>query len=194
MSNQSKKVRFIVYGGVLAALSIILYFIEFPIIPGLNYLKIDASDLPAVIAGVLLSPFAAVAVELIKVIVHVVIVGFGSTMGFGDLISFIVGSALTVSYSAVFRSMAKHNDRKILNAVAAGATGLIAMTAVGVIANYFIAPPYFNFMLHVKLTSAMLWAAIGGASTLNVVKSILIMIVMLPILGIFKKRIKNFDI
>ncbi|HEX2937698.1 MAG TPA: ECF transporter S component [Ruminiclostridium sp.] len=185
----NKKTKFIVYTGVMAALSIILYFIEFPIIPGSNYLMIDASDLPAAIAGIILGPGAAVAVELIKVLFHVIVKGMGSTMGFGDLINFIVGVAVTVPFSAVYRAAAKRFSNKFTAMVLAGISGLVSMAAVGVVANYFIAPPYFEFFLHFKLTPPALWAAIGSATILNIVKSILIAVVMIPIITLLNKKV-----
>jgi len=181
-----------VYTGVLSALSIILYFIEFPVIPGVNYLMIDVSDLPAIIAGVAMGPGAAVAVELIKALVHVVIKGMGSTMGFGDLINFIVGTALTVPFSLVYRSMTKHGKGKYISLLFAGLSGMAAMAAAGVAANYLIAPPYFKFMLHVELTGAALWAAIGGATILNLLKSAVVALLMVPVIGVAKKRIMPF--
>lgn len=188
MLNQSKT-RFIVYTGVLSALAIILYFIAFPVIPGSNYLKIDAGDLPAVVAGIIMGPLAAIAVEFIKVLIHVVIRGFGSTMGFGDLINFIVGVALTVPFSGVWRTMSKRGFGKYISVLAAGVAGLICMVLAGVIGNYLIAPLYFEFFLHFKLTGAALWAAIGSATILNLIKSVLLAVVMFPIIALLSRKI-----
>lgn len=190
MSKQSKATRFIVFTGVFSAIAIILYFIEFPIIPGSSYLMIDLSDLPAAVAGVMLGPVAAVAVELIKVIIHVVVKGFGSTMGFGDLINFIVGVALTVPFSAVFRTLVKKEKSRVFAVLIAGITGLVSMAAAGVIGNYIIAPPYFEFVVHFKLSGAMLWAAIGSATILNIIKSALLAVIMLPVLTAGKSFFK----
>jgi riboflavin transporter FmnP len=189
MSQSSKKTRLIVYTGLLSALAIILYFFEFPVIPGLGYLKIDASDVPAAAAGVIMGPAAAVFVELIKAIVHVLIKGIGTTMGFGDIVNFVIGSALTVSYSVVFRKMSKTSVNRYLTAVIAGIVGIAAMVAAGVIGNYFIAPPYFRFVMNTELGGAALWTAIGGASILNVIKSAFVAVVMLPIIGIMKRYV-----
>lgn len=188
MSKQGKTTRFIVYTGLLSALAIILYILEFPVFSG--YLKIDAGDLPAAIGGVMMGPVAAVVIELIKVVVGFIIKG-SSTMGFGDLINFIVGIALTVPFAAVFRAVTKRGHGRYLAVILGGIAGMAVMVAVGVVANYLIAPPYFNFVMHVKLSGAALWAAIGSASILNLLKSVLVMVVMLPVIGALKGRMAS---
>lgn len=188
MPRQSRRTKLIVYTGVMSALAIILFFIEFPVIPGLDYLMIDASDLPAAIAGIVAGPACAAAVELVKVIVHLAVKGIGSTMGFGDLVNFIVGAALTVSFSAVWRFFAGKGTGKYLSALFAGIAGIVCMTLAGIAANYFIAPPYFEFFVHIKLSGAALWAAIGGATVLNLIKSALMAVVMIPVAGVISKK------
>lgn len=193
---QYAKTRRLVYAAMFAAMSIVLYFFEFPVIPGLPYLKVDLSDLPAVIAAVFLGLPAGVAIELIKNVVHVVIRGFGDTMGFGDLINFLVGSALTVSFAGVFRPMVSGRlfKGKLATPAKAIAPALVAavagMTAAGVVFNYLIAPPYFQFFLHVRLGGAALWGAIGGASILNVVKAVLVSLVSLPLIMVGRRYLK----
>lgn len=188
MSKQSRATRFMVFTGVFSALAAVLSFLEFSIIPWYQYLKVDLGDLPAAIAGVMMGPVAAVAVELIKVIIHAVGTGGGGTMGFGDLINFIVGLALTVPFSAVMRLMLRKKRNRYISVLVAGIAGMATMCAAGVIGNYFIAPPYFEFVLHFKLTGAILWGAIGSATILNIVKSALIAVLMIPVTAAMKKQ------
>lgn len=193
---QYAKTRRLVFAAMFAAMSIVLYFFEFPLIPGLPYLKVDLSDLPAVIAAVFLGLPAGVAIELIKNVVHVVIRGFGDTMGFGDLINFLVGSALTVSFAGVFRPMVSGRlfKGRLATPAKAIAPALVAavagMTAAGVVFNYLIAPPYFHFFLHISLGGAALWGAIGGASILNVVKAVLVSLLSLPLIMVGRRYLK----
>lgn len=169
---KSKNSRVIVMAGMFSALSFILYLIEFPIIPGLDYLKIDLSDFPAAAAGILLGPGAGLAVELVKNLLHLLFKGLGSTMGFGDLINFIVGIALVLPLSVIWRGFTAKGRGYIFTALTAGIAALAAMAAAGVIGNYLIAPPYFRAVLHFTLSSAALWSAIGAATVLNIIKSV----------------------
>jgi Predicted membrane protein len=185
MSRQAKATRFIVYNGVLAAAAVVLIFLEIPLIPGL---KIDASDIPAAAAGVLMGPFSAVAVEFIKVLIHLLVKGFADSMGYGDLMNFIVGVAFTVPFSIVFRKLAKREMNRLLAITLAGLAGMAVMVAAGVVGNYFIAPPFFKFYMHTTFSSPVLWGFIGSATILNVVKSVLISVLMAPITAVIKRR------
>src|SRR5699024_11313930 len=92
MSNQAKSSRLIklIVIGLLGAISLILFFISFPLPMLPPYLKVDFSDIPALIAGIIFSPIAGVLVILVKYGLYFVI------SGLTDLIvvvaSFLVGS------------------------------------------------------------------------------------------------------
>lgn len=185
MSKQAKATRYLVYSGVLSAAAIVLMFLEIPLVPGL---KIDLSDIPAAAAGVLMGPFAAVGVEFVKVLIHLIFKGFADSMGYGDLMNFIVGVAFTVPFSFVFRKQSQNAKNERTAIIFAGIAGLIAMVAAGVIGNYFIAPPFFKFYMHTTFSSAVLWGFIGSATILNLSKSVLIALLMAPITALFKRR------
>lgn len=171
-SKTLQATRFIVYTGVLAAMATVLYFIEFPVIPGLSFLKFDPSDLPAAVAGVVLGPAAAVLVEFLKCSIHLLVRGFGDSLGFGDLMNFLVGVSLTVPLSAVLRRLMKTGRDRFPAVLLAGAAGMAGMVAAGVVFNFLIDPPYIGVCYHTTLSSAALWSVIGGATVLNLVKSV----------------------
>ena len=102
--------------------------------------------------------------------------------------NFIVGVALTVPFSAVYRSLSKRSVERYMTVIAAGIAGMAAMVAAGVLGNFFIAPPYFEFYLHINFTSVVLWGYIGSATILNVAKAALVGILMYPLTGVIKKR------
>ena len=58
---------------LLAAIAVVLMYFEFPI-PGFPpFLKIDLSDIPALIGSFALGPIAGVVIELIKIILFTLI-------------------------------------------------------------------------------------------------------------------------
>ena len=175
--NAARSTRIIVFTGVLSALAIVLYFLEFPAFT--QYLKVDLSDLPAAVAGILFGPPAAVAVELIKNAAHLPV---STSMGFGELMNFIVGVALTAPLAATVRAMRRKGRKQATSTLAAGAAGLCAMVLAGVAGNYLIAPPYFEAVLHVTLQGGVLWAAIGSATLLNLIKSVIVTLLLLPVM------------
>jgi riboflavin transporter FmnP len=185
-ANLSEKTRYIVFMGVLTLIATVLYFIEIPLFSG--YLKLDFSDLPALLAGVMFGPMSGVAVELIKNVFHLCIRGLGDTLGYGNLMNFIVGSAAVAAYSAAVRAALRRGHRRAAF-VAAGAAGMAAMVAAGIVGNYLIAPPFFSAMMHVTLTGAALWAAVGAATLLNVIKSAMLAAVAPPVMTALRKYI-----
>ena len=79
---------------MLTAVSAVLQFLEFsiPIIP--SFVKLDLSDIPALIGTFVLGPLYGVVIELVKNIIHL---PFGSSLGVGELCNFIFGAVFTFS-------------------------------------------------------------------------------------------------
>jgi riboflavin transporter FmnP len=181
----NKKTRYVVFTGVFSLLAIVLYFIEIPLF--WVYLKVDLSDLPALLAGIMFGPAAGVTVELIKNLVHVAFKGLGETFGYGDLMNFIVGVAVVVPFSSVMRLMLRKKRGIAIASLFSGLAGLVVMVAAGVIGNYLLAPPYFKALLHISMDGAALWSAIGMATLLNLIKSVMLAVLVPPILIATKK-------
>ena len=92
---------------MLTAISFVLFLLEFPLFAALGHLKTDLSDIPALFAGIVYGPGAAVIIELLKNVIELIFKGIGTQMGFGNLMNFIVGCAYVVPFSILFRSLKK---------------------------------------------------------------------------------------
>ncbi len=190
-TRQQKTLRMVMLG-LLTAISILLYYFEVPFFS--SYLKLDFSDLPAAVAAILFGPLAGIAVELIKNLLFFLTRDIGATMGYGSLINFIVGTALVVPLSVVVRAWI-HRGHQWLTAIPLGGiTGLASMVAVGVVANYLIAPPFFLHVLHVPLGGAALWGAIGSATILNLAKSVLTTVILVPVMAAVQKNTHSLKV
>ena len=83
--------------GILAAMAVILYYIEIPVVA---FYKLDLSTLPAILAGFAMGPIPGVAVVVIKNLVHML---GTSTACVGELADIIMstkksqGSAVVIS-------------------------------------------------------------------------------------------------
>jgi len=84
---------------MLSAIAFILMFLELkvPLFP--EFLKIDISDLPALVGAFAFGPLAGVLVELIKNLLHLLRT---STGGVGELANFLVGIALVIPAAYVY--------------------------------------------------------------------------------------------
>lgn len=62
--------RQLVTMALMCAIGTLLSFIEFPLLPGVTWLKFDASNMPAMVAGFAYSPAGGVAVGIVTAIIH----------------------------------------------------------------------------------------------------------------------------
>lgn len=134
MNNNTNKMVKI---SLLSALALILMYIDFPIIPLFPWLKIDLSDVPALMAVFGFGPLAGVLIELIKNIVIVLIKGTQTGL-IGEVANFLVGVALILPAGLVY-----HKNKSKKTAILGMILGAVCMELVGIIANvYFLLPAY----------------------------------------------------
>lgn len=132
-------IRKIAVTAILAAMSSVLMFINFsiPIMP--SFIKVDFSELPALVASFTMGPIYGVLVCLIKNLVNLFQT---STMGIGELSNFILGSIFVFSAGLIYKHR-KNRKSALLGAV----IGSSLMACIGLFTNYFLVYPiYENFM------------------------------------------------
>jgi len=127
---------------MLSAVSFVLMLLSFPIAAVFPaFLKLDLSDLPALLGGFALGPVAGILIELIKNILNILIKGT-DTGGVGELSNFIVGCFFVVPASIIYVS---HKSKR--NAYLGLLIGTLFMTVSACFSNYYlIIPLYQKFM------------------------------------------------
>ncbi len=191
MEKQNKKsITKLSVIAMLSAVSFALFLLEFPVIPSLGHLKLDFSDIPALIGGIIYGPFAAVVVEFIKNLIELLVKGVGTQMGFGNLMNFIVGCAYVVPFTACYRKFSK-NSKTIKTILIGSVLGLVSILIFGFIANYFIAPLFFKYFLGINLTSEGLWTAVWGATVINAIKGVMLSLFSFPVIKVVNDRLKK---
>ncbi len=150
--NKSTPLNKLIKVALLSAIAYILMFAELalPIFP--NFLKLDVSDLPAIIGALALGPIYGVAVELIKNLLHLMQTTSG---GVGELANFLVGTALIVPAGLIYQV-----KRTKLGAGLGLGVGVLTMALMGALANYYILLPFYQSMMPIE-------AIIEWASTVN---------------------------
>ena len=168
---------------MLSAIAFVLMLLEFPVapIPAAAHLKMDLSDIPALFGAIVYGPVAGIVIELIKNALELLIKGFGTQMGFGNLMNFIVGCAFVVPFSAVYLTL-KKKEKENKGIVLGSVIGFLAIVIIGLGANYVVAPLFFKHFLGITFDDATLWAAIGTATIVNAVKGAMLSIVSVPII------------
>ena len=87
--------RTITMTALLAAISYVLAFFEFPVPLSPSFARMDLSDLPALIGAFAFGPVTGVMIELIKNILQLLST---STGGIGELANFLMGGILCTGY------------------------------------------------------------------------------------------------
>lgn len=139
----TKNTRYIAKIGILAAIAVILMFFEVPLPMMPSFLKLDASELPAIIGAFVLGPMAGVGVELIKNLLHA---ANTQTMGIGEIANFLVGVAFILPAGYLYQ---KYQSR--IGAIMSLTVGTLSMMITASLLNYFILLPLYQAMLHFPL-------------------------------------------
>ena len=95
-----QNLRTLTMTAMLAAVSAVLMFFSFsvPFVP--SFLKLDFSELPALIASFALGPVSGVAVCLVKNLINLM---FSTTGGVGELSNFFLGTAFVLPAGFIYR-------------------------------------------------------------------------------------------
>ncbi|MBQ5426062.1 MAG: ECF transporter S component [Pseudobutyrivibrio sp.] len=132
-------VRKMTVTAMLSAIAFVLMFLDtaVPIMP--SFIKLDLSELPALMAAFALGPVWGVIVCLIKNLLHLLMT---TTGGVGELSNFILGAAFVLPAGLIY-----HHKKTKKNAIIGALVGSVIMGAISFPSNYFIVyPVYYNFM------------------------------------------------
>ena len=135
---------------MLSAVAFILMFIEFPIpmlIP--SFVKMDFSDLPALLGAFALGPVYGVVISFMKNLLHIVIKGT-STACVGALCNFMLGAVFSAVAGVIYKH---HKSRK--TAIIGAIAGAAAMAVFSVPSNYFITYPAYVQFYHMPLEAIL---------------------------------------
>ena len=161
MSIQEKnrrRVRYIAVTGMLSALSTILMMISFsvPFMP--SFIKLDFSEMPALIAAFSMGPLAGVAVCFVKNLINL---PFTTTACVGEFANFLLGCCLVLPAGLLYQY---RKNRKM--ALIGSLLGAAAMAAVGLPLNYFVTYPIYAKVLPLEAIVGMYQAIAPGVDGL----------------------------
>ncbi len=175
-NNVSKTTNFLVKSAVLSAIAVIFMYFEFPILPAFPFLKIDLSDVPALIGGFALGPAAGLIIEAFKNVLIMIIRGSESG-GVGNLANFIIGASFVYPAALIY-----HRRRTFKSALVSMLVAIVSMAFFGVLANYFILIPLYmknmptdkliNYVISGIIPFNMIKGAIISVSTLAIYKKV----------------------
>jgi riboflavin transporter FmnP len=181
--SKKQNVMLIVKVGLLAAMSTVLAMFSMPILPLFSWLKIDLSDIPALVGGFIYGPFVGLLVELVKNLVQLT---NSFTGGVGEVANFLIGGSFIFTASLIY---VKNKTKK--GAVIGVICGTIVMTIVGILSNVYILIPLYKKLMHLEINLSQY--VVAGVIPFNIIKGALVSLVTILIYKkisiLFKEKI-----
>ena len=179
--------------GILSAIAYVLMFISVPLPIFPSFLKIDLSDIPAIFGGRSLGPIAGIAIVIIKNFLQGITAS--TTGGVGEFANVIIGGSYVLIICLFYRKW-----KNIKSVVAGGLVGIVAMTIMGCIMNYYIMMPLYATVYGMPLDAIIQMGTVINSKVtdlytfviwmiapFNIIKATLMTVVTLPL---FKKMEK----
>ena len=161
---------------LLAAVSLVLFFISFPLPLLPPYLKVDLSDVPALLAGMIFSPIAGVLVVLLKNVMYFAFKG--ATDPIGIPANFIAGTLYVFPVAYLY-----HKYKGVKSVVVGLIIGTVAMASIMSILNYLIILPAYSWVMGIDdwvSSTAKMATVMGAILPFNFLKGIIVSILFIP--------------
>lgn len=133
---------------MIGAIAFVVMKFEFPIMPGVSFLKMDFSDVIVVITTFIFGIGGGVAVAAIKCLLSLIFAGFALPSLVGELAALLASMAFALPFYFLAGSV-KEEDRKSLKGYLLPALGLLlgvlSLTVVMALANQFLLTPVYAY-------------------------------------------------
>lgn len=176
--------------GMLSAIAYVLMLLKFPILPAFSFLKLDFSDIPALLAVLIFGPGAGILVELIKNILDYAMTGSETGVPVGHLSNFAAGIIFILPVYYIYQKL-KSKKGMIIALV----LGTVIMSLAMSVLNYFLVLPAYTWFLGMPemSTSAMREMIVMGILPFNLIKgaltSVLFVVLFEKLYSWFKKQL-----
>ncbi|MCR4841739.1 MAG: ECF transporter S component [Eubacterium sp.] len=134
-NSKTTNVRVLTVTAMMIAISAVLQYLEFgiPFVPG--FIKLDFSDLPALIGSFALGPVSGIIIALGKNLLHCLV---SQSATVGELANFILSCAFVVPAGVIYK-LKKTRSRALWGSV----VGAVVAALISVPSNYFIVYPFY---------------------------------------------------
>ncbi|PTM59623.1 ECF transporter S component [Desmospora activa] len=174
---------------LLSCFAFLMQYLDFPLPPFPAFLRVDFSEVPALVAGLLFGPWMGVLVEFIKNLLHFIFTGSEAGLPIGEMSNFVAGSIFVVLTVWIARR---------ISGLKGLISGLIVATAVMAvvmsIANYWVVLPAYAFLINWTVEGPEKTALVlYGIGPFNLIKGLLIALVFLPLYLRLKPRLQQMS-
>ena len=163
--KQEKKLNKMIKISLLSAIAFILMYVEIPVIPAFPWLRMDLSDVPALMGAFAFGPLIGVIIELFKNILIILFKGTATGL-VGELANFLVGISLVLPASIIY-----HRKKSKKTAIIGMILGFLSIEVVAILVNIYILLPVFGMHMAGK---ELINYIVFGLIPFNGVKSIIV--------------------
>jgi len=170
--------------GMLSAFSYVLMLLNFPL-PGFpSFLKVDFSDIPAIIAAMIMGPVAGILVELLKNILDLLTTGSETGVPVGHIANFVTGILFVLTVYFIYLKVKSKKGLAV-----ALVTSTIVTAVVMSVLNYYVFLPMYYIFLGYSAEDLPLIFAVTAILPFNLVKGAVISIVFILLFAKMNKWI-----
>lgn len=166
--NSSTNLNKTIKVSLLVAISVVLMYFDFPIIPAFPWLQIDLSEVPALMGGFAYGPITGGIIVILKVILRFLLKGTGTAF-VGEIANIIVGLALVVPAAYIY-----HRNKSKKTAIIGMFSGAVVMQIAGILANIYILLPLYGMQME---GAALANYVFLGIVPFNAVKALMVSVI-----------------
>jgi riboflavin transporter len=181
-------VKTVVTVGMLSSIAYILMLLNFPVPPFPNFLLIDFSDIPALIAALILGPVAGILVEFFKNVLNYFMTGSATGVPVGHIANFIAGVLFILPTYYLYNKLKTRIGMTFSLVV-----GSLTMAVIMSILNYYIILPAYTFFLNAPAMSApaTLKLVVTAILPFNFIKGIFMSLIFMLLFARMQKWISK---
>lgn len=169
--------------GMLSAIAYVLMLLNFPMPMFPTWLKIDFSDVPALVGAIIMGPAAGVLIELIKNLLDIISTGSESGIPVGHIANFTTGLLFILPTYFVYKKVQSKKG------VISGLIVATIITTIGMsVLNYFVFFPMYEIFMGFEMPKLMIVTAIAP---FNFIKCIMISIVFIVFYNKMAERLNK---
>ena len=136
-------VKALVSIGMLSSIAYLLMLLNFPLPPFPNFLFVDFSDIPALIAALIFGPIAGILVEFFKNVLNYIATGSQTGIPVGHIANFVAGILFILPTYFIYNKLKTKKGMTI-----ALILGTLIMAVMMSILNYILILPAYTALLH----------------------------------------------
>jgi len=180
---KNTKLRIMIAVGMLSSISFVLMLFNFPLPVLPSFLKIDFSDVPALIAAVTMGPIAGILVALFKNVLYWMFSGSPTGVPVGEMANLATSILFIIPVYLIYRKVS--TSKGLLIGLSAG---VFAMAIGMSVLNYAVFLPMYTYFLNypAETGDALFKSIVLGILPFNLIKGVLLSAVIIVLFKTMK--------